>query len=104
MTSTVEQIVERAYNRAVYLMAEGYSQQEAVDRVCAEAVAEISRRPGLGEDLVSSVQKEVQRASQAVSPWLWILSVVSFAMAVMNRAEIAKMFGSWKKMKHDLLG
>lgn len=39
----------------------------------------------------------VAKIRATVSPWLWVTSVVSFGMALLNRHQIALMFSGWKR-------
>lgn len=41
----------------------------------------------------------VKTIRDAVSPWLWVTSVIGFVFGVMNRRQIAKMYGDWRKKK-----
>ncbi len=41
----------------------------------------------------------VKTIRDAVSPWLWVTSVIGFVFGVMNRRQIAKMYGDWKRKK-----
>ena len=72
--------------------------------------AAATKRAGMGEDLFAPKQNILQQAAQhevvktvreTVSPWLWLLSIVSFGMALINRKQIATMFGNWRR-KHRI--
>jgi hypothetical protein len=54
-------------------------------------------------DVFKKTEAEVVSIHKKVSPWLWILSVGGFAMAVWNKYEISSMYGSYKTMKKALL-
>lgn len=41
----------------------------------------------------------VKTIRDAVSPWLWVTSVIGFVFGVMNRRQIARMYGDWRKKK-----
>lgn len=41
----------------------------------------------------------IAEVKATVSPWLWVLSVVSFGMALVNARKISKMFGDWKSRR-----
>lgn len=87
----------------------------AAARLVSAAVARrVRRRVGLGEELPASAfepklapeknilqlaaeHETVAKIRATVSPWLWVLSLTSFAMAVVNRKQIAAMFGNWKR-------
>ncbi len=58
-------------------------------------------------DAAKTVGAEVAAVSKRVSPWLWILSVGGFSMAILNRYQIANatggnMFGSFTKLRSML--
>ena len=54
---------------------------------------------GLGavtDDLAKAAQLEpVKAAREAVSPWLWVLSLFSFGMALMNTRRIGRLYSKW---------
>ena len=54
------------------------------------------------EQAAEDVQQKVAVVSKNISPWLWILSIGGFSMAVLNRYQIGKMFGSFKSMRVKL--
>jgi len=56
----------------------------------------------LGVDY-ASVQAEAQSIQHSVSPWLWILSITGFGLAMWSKYQINKMYGNYKKMKRELL-
>lgn len=80
-------------------IAGGMSPAAAVDLAYRECFSVRT----LGDDLIEPIQQQVAKVSSVVSPWLWVLSVGSFAMAVLNKAEISKMYGSWKRARQQLL-
>lgn len=41
----------------------------------------------------------IKAVREAVSPWLWVLSVAGFGMALVNTRRIATMFKDWKRRK-----
>lgn len=56
---------------------------------------------GLGQDILTASAaaadiQEIKKVREAVSPWLWILSVVGFGMGVLNTRRIGKMFKDWR--------
>jgi hypothetical protein len=87
-------------NRAVELIRSGVDPDKAVDLACRE----YRGMAGLGDGLVETVESEVKSINTEISPYLWILSIIGFIMGVMNKAEISKMYGSWKRAKQKLLG
>jgi len=56
----------------------------------------------LGADVADEVQTNVAAVSKRVSPWLWILSIGGFTMAVWNKVQIGKMYGNWKRARAAL--
>lgn len=93
--------IEGAASLALKLIKAGVPVEEAINRACDEIAV---RMITLGDDLLEEAQSTVQKVGSVVSPWLWILSIGGFAMAVMNRQQIQKMYGSWKRAKRDLFG
>lgn len=107
MQLTAEQceVVCRAANG---LIAQGYSKEEAVRIACLAAGRVLQKKAaGMGapaaptiilnaEDGPNGIIAEVKAQ---VSPWLWVLSVVSFGMALANARKIQKMFGEWKRRR-----
>ena len=89
-----------AVQGALRYIREGMSPEAAIERACRECAPGL----GLGQDLLQAAQADVANISAAVSPWLWILSVGGFLMAVLNKHQISQMYGSWKRMKRELLG
>lgn len=53
-----------------------------------------SMPPAVDSDLVAQATAEAANISKLVSPWLWVLSITSFGMAMMNTRRIAAM---WKR-------
>lgn len=95
-----------AVQRATGYIRAGMVPEAAIDRACRECGAV----PGLGQDatvtatppsssLYTEIETPVAEVSSVVSPWLWILSVGGFALAIWNKVQIQKMYGSWKKAK-----
>ena len=41
----------------------------------------------------------VKTARETISPWLWVLSLVSFSMAMVNSRRIAVMFSNFRRRK-----
>lgn len=71
--------------------------------MAARAVLRVLGEPpggGMGEAtsvLAKAAELElVKKVRGAVSPWLWVLSIGSFGMAVLNTKRIARMFKGWK--------
>jgi hypothetical protein len=41
----------------------------------------------------------IKNIREAVSPWLWVTSLIGFGMGLLNSRRIAKMYGDWRKKK-----
>lgn len=79
-------------------------------KVAKRIVTDASRRAlgrsvslsGVGQEegeniLVKAANLEpIRAARELVSPWLWVTSVVGFALAIMNTRRIAAMYRNWK--------
>lgn len=64
-----------------------------------EAIADLFPRVGMGQTEILSDAANVEAvkaAREAISPWLWILSIIGFGMTVMNTRRIARMYHVWK--------
>ena len=86
--------------RALELVKSGVDPSRAADLACREYCS----MAGLGDDFIDTVETDVKAIGAEVSPYLWILSIAGFIFGVMNKAEISKMYGSWKRAKQKLLG
>jgi hypothetical protein len=86
--------------RAIELVSSGIDPNKAADLACREYLS----MAGLGDDFIDTVETDVKAIGTEVSPYLWILSVAGFIFGVMNKAEISRMYGSWKRAKRKLLG
>lgn len=71
--------------------------------IAARAVLRVLGRPpgsGMGQATAALAKAAelapIKAAREAVSPWLWVFSVVSFGMAVLNTRRIGRMFKGWK--------
>jgi hypothetical protein len=86
---------------------QGVPIREACRMACRATTRALGRAPGsgLGADEVLTALKDVGEAEpikalrEAVSPWLWVSSLVGLGMGVINYRRIGRMFGSWKKAK-----
>ena len=99
-TAAVDQLVQRGVPRgqAISLV------QRAIARMWAEQAAS---RSGLG-DTADAVLTELKTAGDAapikavrdaVTPWLFAFSLVSFGLGLMNTRRISLMFENWKKKR-----
>jgi len=107
MQLTVEQC-EAVQQVANGLIEKGCPKNEAVRLACLSAGSVLGKKAaGMGapaepklilnaEDGPNGIIAEVKAQ---VSPWLWVLSIVSFGMALANARKIQKMFGDWKRRR-----
>jgi hypothetical protein len=118
MTNEEYATLERcAADAARKLMARGYSQEEAI-RISSEmAVAAMKKKyphgfgavPATPEpdpmDAFMSQSKAaaaiapIKALREAISPWLWVTSLIGFGMGLLNSRRIAKMYGDWRRKK-----
>lgn len=80
-----------------------------LDRACVIAARSVaylhsSGMEGLGQldpgVLSRAAQYEpIRVVRESVTPWLWVLSVGGFIMAIVNTRRIAKMFSDWRRKK-----
>lgn len=94
-------LVLEATERAQAYCRRGMPHQEAIDR----AVYDVLSPAGLGQvDLLTeAAQAEpIKAVRETISPWLWILSVVGFGLAIVNTRRISKIYGSWKSGRKAL--
>jgi len=60
---------------------------------------------GLGEDpkfTVAPPPNVVDAAKTAISPWLWVFSVVGFGLALLNTRRISKIYGGYQAGRRAL--
>ncbi len=99
------------------LVARGVPREKAIEIATEYAVRCVRQKypnyEGMGEIPVNpqpfeSLAQESQAAAnigviktirEAVSPWLWVTSVIGFVFGIMNRRQIARMYGDWRKKK-----
>lgn len=73
--------------------------QRAAARVEAAGLGEETSLPENVSFIPTVARDAIEQARQTVSPWLWVMSVAGFIMAVVNTRRIGKMFGSWKRAR-----
>jgi bacterioferritin-associated ferredoxin len=108
---TDKQIVEAICTTAERLMKEHGLSQLAACRMAARAVLRAAGKripAGLGEGEAPKVLAEIQAAGDlapvkalrdAISPWLWVSSLIGFAMGIMNTRRIGLMYSKWKRSR-----
>src|SRR5262245_50276802 len=100
-----DEINEAAALAAARLVRERGLPPSVAAQVAADAAVEfhLRRRRGLGAvtDAIKSAAdiEPIKEARELVSPWLWVLSVISFGMAVTNYQRVSTMFRKWKRGK-----
>ncbi|MFO0701770.1 MAG: hypothetical protein U0236_21325 [Nitrospira sp.] len=106
MNETLYNLMVVASQEADALIASGMPKQEAV-RVSTEALADLVRAHGgiekfhgLGQAIdIPDAPEIVKQVQQKISPWLWVLSVFGFGMALLNTHRISKIYGGWRAGK-----
>jgi len=97
----MHEIYEAAAREAARLVRERGLPPSVAVKIAADAAVEIRRGRGLGAvtDVVKDVAESapVKEARELVSPWLWVLSLVSFGMAVTNYQRVGRMYSKWKR-------
>ena len=88
----MESLEDLVTTRALGLIEAGVPEELAVKQALGQIVPELEA----GYQWLST---EVASISAVVSPWMWILSVSGFVLALWNRHQIQKMYGSWKRAR-----
>lgn len=116
----VAQLTECAERAARYLIARGIPREEAI-RLATEKVYEAARDlkaeaglgvgwcgtglhhhdddDGMGQAEIlakAAADPRIKGVREAISPWLWVLSIIGFGLGLMNTRRIAKMFRDWR--------
>jgi hypothetical protein len=118
MTQTEYEALIRGTKVAVEkLMARGVPREKAIEIATEMAVRAVKEKypglQGMGDIPVNpqpldTLAQESQSAANiaviktvrdAVSPWLWVTSLIGFGFSILNRRQIAKMYGDWRKKK-----
>lgn len=68
----------------------------------APLYAGVGAEPEQSPDVLASIKSAadaapIRAAREAVSPWLWVFSVVGFGMSIVNYRRIGKMFRGWRE-------
>ena len=78
--------------------------QEICRQVCSAAIRVKQNRSGnagVGDPSLD-IQSAVEQARQTVTPWLWVISLLGFGMAILNTSRIAKIYGGWRAGRRAL--
>jgi hypothetical protein len=93
------------------LMARGVPRERAIE-IATEMALEAVRKKypsGLGQVEINAIDQFAQQSQaaaaiapikavrEAISPWLWVTSLIGFAMGLMNTRRIAKMYSDWRR-------
>lgn len=95
------ELMQVATDEANALISKGMPKPEAMKLVC-ESLADVVRdyeAGGLGQSPAASIPEApevVKEISAKVTPWLWVVSITSFALALLNSSRIAKIYGGWR--------
>lgn len=96
--------LDYAARRAVQLCGErGITLDEATQAV---ALALANVESGLGveptsnlfaaeQKLDTSPSSAIKAIGQSVSPWLWVVSLISFGMALLNTHRVTRLYKKW---------
>lgn len=95
----VEKVKEIAHAEAMRLVADGVDPDQAVEWATDLAIKK-AKRGNLGEvKIVEDVETLARKGQEVIGPFLWIISIISFGMAIVNADRIRKIYGSWKAGK-----
>jgi hypothetical protein len=79
---------------------------EALVSAATERVLARSLPSGMGQedDILAKVStagdiEAIKSIREAVSPWLWLVSITGAIMAFMNTRRVSEMYGRWKAAK-----
>lgn len=103
MNETLYNLMVVASQEADALIASGMPKKEAV-RVATEALADLVRARGgiesfhgLGQTVdIPDAPDIVKQVQQKISPWLWLVSLTGFGLALLNTSRISKIYGGWR--------
>lgn len=97
-------------NAARELMRRGIPQDRAIEIASDMAVkaVKMKRQNGLGQVSVEPIDAFAEQSQaaanlapikalrEAISPWLWVTSLIGFGMGLLNARRIATMYRGWK--------
>lgn len=97
-----------ATDEANRLIASGIPKQQAVE-IAVRALGDVvqGHESGLGQAPLTFLEpsatassafeapEAVKEVQKIISPWLWIFSIVSFSMALLNTSRIKKLYRKW---------
>jgi len=112
MTNEEYAVLERcAANAARELVRRGVPEERAIEIASEMAVVAAKKKypNGLGQmepiDLFAAQSKAaaeiapIKAIREAVSPWLWVTSLIGFGVGLLNARRIATMYRGWKAKK-----
>ena len=78
----------------------GLTPEEARAALLEISPAYIDGGLGNGDLLtIAAAAAPIVAAREAISPWLWILSIIGFGMTVVNTRRIARMYSRWRSRR-----
>lgn len=104
--STLYGLMEVARDEANRHIAAGVPKDRAI-RIAAHALCDLvnERDSGLGQVGPAAALTQAAEAApvkairEAVSPWLWVVSLFGFGLALLNTQRISKIYGGWRAGK-----
>jgi len=103
-------LMEVARDEANILIARGIPKQQAVE-IAVRALGDVvqGHESGLGQAPLTFLEpsapaspasafeapEAIKEVQKVISPWLWIFSVVSFGMALLNTHRIKRLYRKW---------
>lgn len=100
---TKAEIVKQASQLACKLHKEHGIPHRQACMMASRAILRVLGRPpgaGMGQATAALARAAelapIKATREAVTPWLWVLSVFGFGMAILNTRRIGKMFKGWR--------
>jgi hypothetical protein len=93
------------------LMARGIPREQALQMASDMAIQAVQKKypNGLGQvdvDPIDQFAEKSQAAAaiapikavrEAITPWLWVTSLIGFGLGLLNTRRIAKMYSDWRR-------
>lgn len=95
------------------LMARGVPKEQAVRIASDMAIQAVQQKypDGLGQVNVEPIDAfaaqsqaaaaiaPIKAVREAITPWLWVTSLIGFGLGLLNTRRIAKMYTDWRRKK-----
>jgi hypothetical protein len=99
-----DRLVQVACEEAERLVRSGVPRERACWIVAEALRSTLERTSGVGQFVLPTTTSPTEpeafrKARETISPWLWILSVAGFGMAMLNTFRIKRIYGSWRKAR-----